>query len=292
MNLLAYAKDVNTTNGEDGIIKKILEVLPNKNYQCVEFGAWDGLKGSNTKRLIDEDGFYGVLIEGNQYRYRHLTENYGNKRVLAINKYVGFGTDDNLDAILSNTPISRDFDFLSIDIDGNDYHVWAATTVYRPKAIVIEFNPSIPLGIEFIQPPDPKTSYGSSLDALVSLGRRKSYELVVVQRFNAYFVDSSYFPLFDIEDNTPEFLRLDKSDITYIFSGYDGTIFLSGSERLYGHNLKLRYSDFQVMPKFLRSQPGYQTLFQKILLFLFLLFKDREKLILAIQKRIKNRILI
>jgi hypothetical protein len=36
------------------------------------------------------------------------------------------------------------FDFLSIDIDGNDYHAWHAIKNYQPKILMIEFNPTIP----------------------------------------------------------------------------------------------------------------------------------------------------
>ena len=40
---------------------------------------------------------------------------------------------------------------MSIDIDGNDYHIFQGLKVYRPKLILIEFNPTIPNEINFVQ---------------------------------------------------------------------------------------------------------------------------------------------
>lgn len=48
-----------------------------------------------------------------------------------------------LDAIFSNTPIPKDFDILSIDIDSNDFAVWNSFEKYSPKIVIIETNSSI-----------------------------------------------------------------------------------------------------------------------------------------------------
>ena len=55
---------------------------------------------------------------------------------------------------------------------------------------------------------------GASLLSLVELGKEKSYELVAVLPFNAFSVDSKYYPLFEINNNAPEKLRKDLSFIT------------------------------------------------------------------------------
>jgi hypothetical protein len=48
---------------------------------------------------------------------------------------------------------------------------------------------------------------GSSLLAMVELGKAKGYELVCVTTFNALFVRADYFPLFHIPDNALPLMR-------------------------------------------------------------------------------------
>jgi hypothetical protein len=105
---------------------------------------------------------------------------------------------------LAKTAIPLGFDFLSIDIDGNDFHVWNATRVYRPKFICIEFNPTIPTEIDFVQPASLNISQGSSLKSLVALGTAKRYELASVLQFNAFFVRVDLFPRLEIADNSAQ----------------------------------------------------------------------------------------
>jgi len=133
-----FAKNVNSQGGEDGIIEKALEVIGDSNRWCVEFGAWDGMHLSNTYNLIKNRGYSAVLIEGNSKRFRELLKNFrGNSKVNPINAFVGFEESDGLDSLLKATSVPVDFDLLSIDIDGNDYHVWEAVKHYKPKAVVI-----------------------------------------------------------------------------------------------------------------------------------------------------------
>jgi len=78
----------------------------------------------------------------------------------------------------------------------------------------IEFNPTIPTEVRFVQRADLQMNQGASLLSLVELGKEKSYELVAVLPFNAFSVDSKYYPLFEINNNAPEKLRKDLSFIT------------------------------------------------------------------------------
>jgi len=177
--LLDHQRNVYSQSGEDGIIEKILEILPQNDKWCVEFGAWDGLHGSNTRNLIASNGYSSVLIEADKNKFRDLQRNYSQcDDVITINQFVGFTEEDNLDQILSTTCIPLDFDLLSIDIDGNDYHVWKSILKYRPKVVVIEFNPTIPTHIRFVQSADPSINQGASLLSLVELSKEKGYELV------------------------------------------------------------------------------------------------------------------
>lgn len=267
--LLDYRNDVYSQTGEDGVISKILEILPNKNKWCVEFGAWDGLHLTNTRHLIESGGYYAVLIEADRERFESLRRNYApySGKVITINNFVGFSDDDNLDSLLRKTHIPHDFDVLSIDIDGNDYHVWHRVEHYRPKLVVIEFNQTIPTEVHYVQKADPSVMQGSSLLALVELGKLKGYELVSVLRFNAIFVRKEDFALFEIESNAPRELRTDLTAVTYLFSGYDGGILLSGAKQLPWHSLAFDDAQVQVLPRILRKFPDSYNMLQRIILY-------------------------
>jgi hypothetical protein len=254
--LSKHAGNVTSQKGEDGIIVRALEVIGNNDRWCVEFGAWDGKECSNTYNLIVNKGYSSVLIEANSDRYGKLVETFqGNGKVIAVNAMVGFEAGNNLDVLLAKTPIPTDFDFLSIDIDGNDYHVWEAVVRYRPKLLAIEYNPTIPNAVEFVQPRDMSLSQGSSLSAIVNLCKGKGYKLIAVTDLNGIFVDDRYFPLFGISDNSIDVLRLSSSDVTYIFSGYDGTVFLSGCRKLVWHDVEYDPRRVQQLPFWLRKYP-------------------------------------
>lgn len=223
--LQASRRDINSQFGEDGVIEKIFEIIAPANRWCVEFGAWDGVYLSNTRHLLCDLGWHGVLIEGSAEKYAELRDNYADlDSVHAVQAIVGFTPGrDSLEDVLAGTDCPRDVDLISIDIDGADYHVWASMGRYRPRVVVIEFNPTIPNDVEFVQDRDMSIHQGASLTALVELGRRKGYELVATTLCNAFFVDESLFPAFGIEDNSVDALR---ENVTgRIFHGYDGTVY-------------------------------------------------------------------
>jgi hypothetical protein len=264
--LLEYKRNVHSQTGEDGIIEAILPALGNLNNWCVEFGAWDGKHLSNARNLIDK-GYSAVLIEADKNRFHDLQRTFReNTKVVTINAFVGFDNNSGLDFLLSQTGIPKEFDFCSIDIDGNDYYVWKAMETYRPKLVCIEFNPTIPTECSFVQPANPSTNQGASLLALVELGKDKGYELACALSHNAFFVRVDLFPLLDIQDNRPETLRTDLSFITHFFYGYDGRVFLRGNSYMPWHGLKINESRIQLLPNWLRTYPENYAQWQKILM--------------------------
>jgi hypothetical protein len=254
--LLEHASNVTSQNGEDGIIAKILEVLgPSKGW-CVEFGAWDGRYLSNTYNLIANRGYSAVMIEGSAKRFRDLEAAFkGNPKVLPVHAFVGFTAADGLDSILARTPIPEAFDVLSIDIDGNDYHVWNAVKRYRPRIVVIEYNPTIPTAVDFVQPPDLSINQGASITALNRLAAQKGYELVAVTTHNCLFVRREDFAAFGIADNSVASLRADESMVTYIFNGMDGTVFIRGYGALGWHGVPYREKRMQLIARVFRRFP-------------------------------------
>ncbi len=230
--LLDYSQDIFSQSGEDGIIAKILKMLPETDKWCVEFGASDGVFCSNTRNLILHHNYSAVLIESDPKAFAKLQENYQSlSNIKSLCDVVGFEGSGKLDYILSvktHRFIPNNFDLLSVDVDGNDYHVWESMGIFNPKVVCIEYNPSIPTEVEFIQPADVNLNQGSSLRSIVDLGKQKGYELVCVTKYNAIFVREEYYRLFEISDNDPFKLRMGTSQVMYIFPGYDGHIFLRG----------------------------------------------------------------
>jgi len=273
--LLDSQSNVFSQAGEDGVIEKILELIPDKDHWCVEFGAWDGALYSNTRNLFANKNYSAILIESDVEKFKDLQRNCAQyPHVIPINKFVGFGDHNSLDTILAATPIPKQFDFLSIDIDGNDYHVWKAFEKYQPKVICIEFNPTIPTEVSFVQVADTTVNQGCSLLALTELGKEKGFELVSVLPYNAIFVSRELFPAFEISDNSPTILRTHTQAITYMFSGYDGRLILRGHRRNDWHDMEIREDAIQILPKFLRKYPLNYNRVEK---FLFNLFYKKRK---------------
>ena len=276
--LTEYARNVTSQYGEDGIIEKVLDVIGVNDNCCVEFGSWDGKLCSNTFHLITEKGYSAVLIEGNPKRYKDLLNTYSdNDKVNAINTFVGFDKKYCLDSILKETAIPTDFDLLSIDIDGNDYHVWEAMQDYKPKVVLIEFNPTIPKTVEFVQPADRRLCQGSSLASITKLAKSKGYELICTTKTNAIFVDSQYFRLFGIKDNSVEKMMTDESLITHIFCGYDGTVFLRGCGMMPWQSIAYKETRVQQLPKWARKVVGDRNIIRRTLGKVYKKFRKKSK---------------
>ena len=262
--LAGHARNVTSQYGEDGIIEKVLNVIGVNDKWCVEFGSWDGKACSNTYYLITEKGYSAVLIEGNPKRYKDLLKTFAeDDRVIALNTIVGFGREDGLDSILRETAIPTDFDLLSIDIDGNDYHVWEAIRDYKPKVVVIEFNPTIPATVEFVQPADKRLQQGSSLLSITKLANSKGYELVCTTATNAIYVDVRFFKLFGIKDNSVRRMMTDESYITHIFSGYDGTVFVRGCGVIPWQGIAYKESRVQQIPRWATKRVGDRNILRR-----------------------------
>ena len=256
-SLSRFSDNVYSQFGEDGIIREILSRLRTHielDSWCVEFGAWDGVFLSNTCRLIKEEGFSAVLIEGDKEKSAVLERNFPQEQVHKICKFIHFEGADSLEATLSQTPIPHNFDFLSIDVDGVDYHILESIQLFKPKLICIEFNPTIPNSVDFVQPRDFALKQGSSAKAIVRLAKEKSYSLVASTNCNLFFVPDHLRKFVVEQEQTIEFLNPSGNEGTYLFVGYDGTV-LSNKESLeiLWHGLTIPVSELQVLPGPLRA---------------------------------------
>ena len=256
-SLRTYASNVTSSDGEDGIIQKIFEVIGASNKWCLELGALNGTHDSNVWNLVNTKGWSGVLIEADRTYFKKLAEFYANVlRVVCVNEFVTFEGPQRLDALLAQMPIPKDFDLCVLDVDGSDYHLRDSLQEYRPRVMCIEFNQTIPNDIVFVQPRDMTVFQGSSLCALNQLAQQKGYELVATTGANAFFVHTELFPLFAMTDNSLNILHPGTQFYTRLYQLYDGTLALDGYQRLFWHNVPIDVERLQVLSKSKRQYPA------------------------------------
>jgi hypothetical protein len=179
-------------NGEDGVLAEILRRIGAGGEFFVEVGA--STNEANCLLLADVFGWSGIFLESDAEELDGLVRKYsGVPRVQAIHAHV---TKTNFNSTLLKAGVTREFDVLSIDIDGNDYWLWDALTDYSPRVVIIEYNPGIEPSREVVQPYRPErpwdgtSFYGASLGALRRLAAKRGYRLVHVELTgtNAFFI--------------------------------------------------------------------------------------------------------
>lgn len=142
--------------------------------------------------------------------------------------------------------------------------MWDALCAYRPQLVVIEFNPTIPNEVDFVQPRDLRVRQGSSLTALVRLAATKGYRLIHATAVNGIFVQDHLFERFGISDGRPQELRSDLFCVTWLFETYDGRLHPHGYRRARWHDLPLRERRLQALPRALQRHPDEYTPLQML----------------------------
>jgi len=276
-----FKKSVYSQAGEDGLIEEILNRLSVTialDKWCVEFGALDGVTFSNTCNLIKNHNYCAVLIEGDPQKYKQLCKNLPQERVLKICEFISLDARKSLETTLKSTPIPTTFDFLSIDIDGCDYHIFENLKYYAPKIVCIEFNHHIPNEVEFIQPANFTVKQGSSAKSLIKLAATKNYFLAAITNCNLIFVHNSYSTI--IHAVRLEEVRDDEACKNFVFFGYDGTL-LSNKEslRVPWHRISVSTKKIQVLPRYLRRFGEDYSIFQKCIFGIFVLLRHPKDFI-------------
>ncbi|BCA04210.1 hypothetical protein [Bradyrhizobium diazoefficiens] len=177
-------------SGEEGILLRIMEILGKATGVCCEFGAWDGIHLSNTRRLM-ENGWRGLMIEADETRFNDLLKTYPEgsaaKSVCAL---VDDG-DNSLANIAARSGTSERLDLVSIDIDGLDFEVFATLDQFPqpPLVVIVEVHTCH-------KPDDTKPvpreialqGCGQPLGLFIEQGRKMGYRLVSFVGTNAIFV--------------------------------------------------------------------------------------------------------
>jgi hypothetical protein len=192
LDLTLFELSVFSQNGEDGVLQEILRRIGVKRPHFVEIGA--SSNESNCLLLADAFGWSGIFIDASEEETEALRRKY--RAVPEVRIIQILVTPENLQDTLRRELIGEEFDVLSIDVDGNDYWLWASLQEYRPRVVIIEYNASQPHDTSVVQPNDSAKSwdgtdsFGASLGALRLLAHEKGYRLVHtdLSGTNAFFV--------------------------------------------------------------------------------------------------------
>lgn len=202
MNILKHRKKKYSSIGNDGIIEFILSKTLNiKNGVFVEFGAWDGIKGSNCRALF-ERGWVGLFIESDKKKYKKLVKNYADHiEIGCVHSKVGFKEGNRFDDIV-DCSIGEDIniDFCSIDIDGLDLDVFETFERHFPTVICIE-------GGQMLKPNYPRVSKSisskniqQSLSVITKSFAKSGYKPLCSYQ-DTFFIKDDFYHLFNVSSN-------------------------------------------------------------------------------------------
>ena len=199
-------------NNEDGIIQYIFNKIQLKKINFIEIG-FDYYENNSINFLNKVNK--GLFIDGSKEKVLKLRSIlklfYPFKNIKVLSKFIN---RENLNEIINSCFSEKEeVDFLSIDVDGNDYYLFENLLI-KPKIICIEYNfwygsnqkCSIPYDRNFIWK-EGLLYFGASLNALCSLGKNKGYHLIALDSncVNAFFIRSDLSHYFDIIDNISSF---------------------------------------------------------------------------------------
>lgn len=185
--MIEYEKKIYSQNGEDGIIAHIFDNIGASNKIAVEFGVSAGGGGVQTNtRLLAEQGW-------NVFWYDVEDATNLPKNCIFAKEFL---TSDNVAQVFENSGIPKEFDLLSIDVDGNDYHIREALSKFRPRVCIMEYNGYFTGTVDYIMPMDNnykwkgQRNFGASLKSYTEQANRLGYDLVYCDSrgVNAFFI--------------------------------------------------------------------------------------------------------
>ena len=193
--LIKHGQKIYSQNEEDGIILEIFNRIGTTNKIFVEFGIGDGLE-NNTLALLLSD-WNGLWIEGSSNAVNNIKYNFksviNSQRLKVVEAFI---TKDNINEIISNNISDKEIDLLSVDIDGNDIHIFNEISVINPRVVIMEYNAKFPPPIMFTVEYNATHTWkgddhvGASLKYIEKNLNNKGYKLVGcdLAGVNAFFV--------------------------------------------------------------------------------------------------------
>lgn len=189
---------VYSQNGEDGIIRFLMEHVASPAKTFVEFGF--GLRENNCLRLVLQEGYSGLYMDGFEPSVRVFNECARQHGLKGVSASVEYLTIDNINTTIAKHGFDREVDIYSIDVDGVDYWLWEASTAINPRLVIIEcntsFGPDASVTVPYEASFDRNSKganghyHGASISALSKLALRKGYALLGCDSIgaNAFFL--------------------------------------------------------------------------------------------------------
>jgi hypothetical protein len=186
-------------------INDVFNKIGTTNKHCVEFGVYDALS-DHTAEVVRKQGWSATYLEADDKQYHQIVFNCMEYPVQVVK---GFITAENINELFAQGGVPKEFDFLSIDVDGMDYWLWNALD-YKPRVVFIEYNGIKTPGTLAVPPYDPSYVWngsrymGSSLESITKLANEKGYELYGVDQWGAtaFYIVKEEFHKLGIEDNS------------------------------------------------------------------------------------------
>ena len=208
-SLNAYEERVSSQNGEDGMLVELFTRLRVRDPYFVEFGVGAGVE-CNTAIFAREFGWRGLMFEGVGADYAALQQRYAS--LPGVTTRCAFVTQENIVRLFEEAGVPFDFDLLSIDTDGNDYHLWKALRSYHPRVVIIEINPAYPPPQRWVMEYNPEHRwqrddyYGASLTSYTALADELGYALIGVDNnsVNAIYLRRDLLKIAAFPELTPE----------------------------------------------------------------------------------------
>ena len=190
-----YGAKVFSQNEEDGMIEEVFKRIGSGPRTFIEFGVETGVQCNTVKLLLE--GWRGLWLEGSSVdaaEIRRTLTPYMSSGALSVKE--AMVSAENVNDLFAGAGFTGEIGILSIDIDYNDYWVWKAVEVVKPRLVVIEYNATLKPPLSLTVPYQPATIwdgtnyFGASLEALVKLSRAKGYRVVGCNfsGTNAFFV--------------------------------------------------------------------------------------------------------
>lgn len=194
-SLIPHGRQVYSQHEEDGMIAEVFERVGATNRVFVEIGVGTGLENNTLALLIE--GWQGLWVEASGRNAGRIRKGLANViRSGRLKMTRAFATKENINDLISSATGDGEIDLLSVDIDGNDVHVFNAITCVRPRVVVIEYNAKFPPPTELCVEYDASRGwagddcFGASLKFLEAAFAEKGYRLVGcdLTGSNAFFV--------------------------------------------------------------------------------------------------------